>query len=113
MGRHDPRIETTHISHPDPSPPCIRVTAGNKTRNLMRTFPKLIPYRATPILLYHQIAETVPGDRILLSIPPERFRSQMKYLRDRGYTAVTLDELAQIENGGRADSRKVVAISFD
>lgn len=80
----------------------------------MSALPGLIPYRATPVLLYHQIAQMDhPEDRILLSIPPDRFRFQMKYLRDHGYTVVTLDELARIENGNQEYSAQAVAISFD
>lgn len=81
---------------------------------LITRFQRLIPYRSIPILLYHQIAEAAQKeDRILLSIPPDIFRSQMKYLHEKGYVSIMLDELAEIENNKKSDSRKLIAITFD
>jgi peptidoglycan/xylan/chitin deacetylase (PgdA/CDA1 family) len=80
----------------------------------MHRFLKLIPYRSVPILIYHQITETIhEEDRNLLSVPPITFESQIKYLHDNKYISITLDELAIIERNNKHDVRKRVAITFD
>lgn len=43
-----------------------------------------------PILMYHRIA-TVPGDRN--SLPPEKFKEQLDYLKKHGYHTITLNDL--------------------
>ena len=75
---------------------------------------QIIPYRSVPIIFYHQIVETIDEEnRILHSIPPDIFRSQMKYLHDRGYISISLDELESIDKNKKQDSRKLIAITFD
>ena len=70
---------------------------------------QIVPYKSVSILLYHQISEsTNKEDRILISIPPDIFRSQMKYLHDREYISITLYELPYIENNKEQDSRKYI-----
>lgn len=75
---------------------------------------KLFPYRSIPVLVYHQISEPIEKkDRVNLSMPPDMFMSQMKYLHDKGCVSITLDELAEIETNKKKDSRKLMAITFD
>lgn len=80
----------------------------------MLNLSRLTPSRSIPVLLYHHIAKTTRAeDPLRLGVPPETFRSQMKYLHDRGYASLTLDELAEIEKNQKPDTRKCIAITFD
>lgn len=64
-----------------------------------------------PILLYHD----VPPDRILPSesVPLDNFREQMDLLVKGGYTAVSLDDIAEWMEGKRELPAKPVCITFD
>ena len=75
---------------------------------------RLVPYKSIPVLVYHSIANrTNVEDPSRPFIPPDTFRSQMKYLYDRGYTTLTLDELVEKEKAKKRDTKKHIAISFD
>jgi len=75
---------------------------------------RLVPYKSIPVLVYHSIAKTTRvQDPFRLGDPPGTFRSQMKYLHDRGFTTLTLDELAEIEKDKKQGTRKRIAITFD
>ncbi|MBL7162634.1 MAG: polysaccharide deacetylase family protein [Anaerolineales bacterium] len=64
-----------------------------------------------PILLYYHIAESDPASRYYVS--PDDFQAQMAYLRDQGYTSITVSELTLVLiNGGELPARPVV-ITFD
>jgi len=66
--------------------------------------------RAVPILMYHRIID-IPGDRI--SMPPEKFAAQMRYLRDHGFHAVSLAALHRhLAESVPLPSRPVV-LTFD
>lgn len=47
-------------------------------------------YNRVPILMYHRIAD-VPGERN--SLPPEKFKDQLDYLKRHGFSTITLSEL--------------------
>jgi peptidoglycan/xylan/chitin deacetylase (PgdA/CDA1 family) len=69
--------------------------------------------RTLPILVYHQI---LPTASLLPNgydgIPRERFESQMRYLKDRGYTTLSMDEVVRFLEG-EAFPERSVAIHFD
>jgi peptidoglycan/xylan/chitin deacetylase (PgdA/CDA1 family) len=63
-----------------------------------------------PILLYHHISDTVDTQ---YNVKPENFAEQMKWLHDRGYSTITIADVARtILNGGDLPARPVV-ITFD
>jgi len=64
-----------------------------------------------PILLYFHISGNNPTSRYYVS--PDDFLAQMAYLRDQGYTSITISELTLVLiNGGELPARPVV-ITFD
>lgn len=63
-----------------------------------------------PILCYHSIAESKDNE-LLLS--PEKFKSQLKYLKDNGYTPITMDELNDFLKNNKTIPEKSVVITFD
>lgn len=64
--------------------------------------------KAVPVLMYHHVSP-VPG---LVTISPENFRAQMRWLAGHGYTTIGCDDLARFI-GGEPLPEKSVVISFD
>ena len=63
-----------------------------------------------PILMYHSISYEKEN---ILRIPKEKFRCQMKYLKDNNYTTLTLDELYSYMKTGKNLPNKPIVITFD
>lgn len=63
-----------------------------------------------PILMYHSIAYEKGND---VRIPKEKFREQMKFLKDNGYTSLTLDEVNDLFTSNFPVPKKSVVITFD
>lgn len=71
-----------------------------------------------PILMYHYISIPPAGStdkyRPGLSVAPDDFRAQMKWLRDNGYQTITLTQLAYALNIGRPRlPEKPIILTFD
>lgn len=65
-----------------------------------------------PILLYHHILDyTGPEERYYVS--PQAFKEQIAYLREQGYTAVTISQIALAITEGAPLPARPVAITFD
>jgi len=63
-----------------------------------------------PILMYHSISYEKEN---ILRLPKEKFRNQMKYLKDNNYTTLTLDELYRYMKTGKNLPSKPIVITFD
>ncbi|MEA2684061.1 MAG: hypothetical protein QOK05_2389 [Chloroflexota bacterium] len=68
-----------------------------------------------PIVMYHYIRTAAKTDRLgyNLSVTPDHFREQMHWLRDHGYTALTMREVDQVLAGRRTAPARPVALTFD
>ncbi|MCZ7567659.1 MAG: polysaccharide deacetylase family protein [Ardenticatenaceae bacterium] len=69
-----------------------------------------------PILMYHYISDVPPGAdkyRRDLSVSPADFRTQLAWLRDNGYTSISLRELADALTDGAPLPAKPVVLTFD
>ncbi|MCX8086131.1 MAG: polysaccharide deacetylase family protein [Rhodocyclaceae bacterium] len=64
--------------------------------------------RAVPVLMYHHVSPN-PG---LVTISPENFRAQMRYLAEHDWHTASLDELARFL-AGESLPKKSVVITFD
>ncbi len=64
-----------------------------------------------PILCYHNLNPTKPGS---MSMTPKKFASQMKYLKDNGFTVIPLKEAVEYLQGKR-DSlpKKAIVVTAD
>lgn len=63
-----------------------------------------------PVLCYHGIEPNGNNDLLL---EPKKFREQLKYLKDNGYTPITLSELYGYLKEDKAIPEKSVLITFD
>jgi len=63
-----------------------------------------------PILLYHHISDTLDSQ---YNVRPERFAEQMKWLYDRGYSTVTIADVARAVNEGFELPPRPVVLTFD
>jgi peptidoglycan/xylan/chitin deacetylase (PgdA/CDA1 family) len=68
-----------------------------------------------PILMYHRLAEPTGADPRYdgLCVAPRLFAEQMRYLRDEGFTTLSVGELVTAIREGREVAPRTVALSFD
>ncbi|MDQ6747796.1 MAG: polysaccharide deacetylase family protein [Candidatus Dormibacteraeota bacterium] len=68
-----------------------------------------------PIVMYHYIRTVSKADRVgwNLSVSPENFRAQMRWLRDHGYTTLTMRDVDLVLAGKRPLPDRPVALTFD
>ena len=64
-----------------------------------------------PVLMYHKIDENSKESK--LSVSPESFKAQMKFLRDNNYNVLSLSKLADLVKSKRPIPYKTVAVTFD
>ena len=65
-----------------------------------------------PILMYHSVCRNDKVDSEYY-LTPAKFESDLKYLKDNGYTAVFISELADYAEGKGSLPEKPVALTFD
>ncbi len=69
-----------------------------------------------PILMYHYISE-LPADadvyRVNLTVVPEMFEAQLRYLYEQGYHTVTLQDVYDALATGRPLPEKSIVLTFD
>jgi peptidoglycan/xylan/chitin deacetylase (PgdA/CDA1 family) len=68
---------------------------------------------AMPILMYHSIAERGPAPLARYRVAPKAFAAQLKFLRQSGYQALSLDEWAACIARCEPPQGKRVIITFD
>ena len=69
-----------------------------------------------PILMYHYISshpESADEIRLDLSLPPKRFEEHLRYLREHGYTTITLHDLALALQIGQPLPQRPIILTFD
>jgi peptidoglycan/xylan/chitin deacetylase (PgdA/CDA1 family) len=69
-----------------------------------------------PILMYHHIATPPPGAdavRVDLSVPPDVFDAEMKFLADQGFHTIHLTDLLNYFQSGAPLPPKPIIITFD
>ena len=78
-----------------------------------RTFtkdPLIHNNKSIPVLMYHSI-DYEEGNE--LRVPKEQFKEQMKYLKDNGYTTLTLNELYNFLEKNKPIPEKSIVITLD
>jgi len=69
-----------------------------------------------PILMYHYINTPPPNADAIrrdLSVPPERFREHLAYLKSQGYQTITLHDLVYALTRGTPLPPKPIILTFD
>ena len=72
----------------------------------------VLSHYTAPVLMYHYINNEEPL-RSRLGVSPESFERQMRFLRERKYNIVSLEELADLIKNKEKIPFKTVAITFD
>lgn len=66
--------------------------------------------RGVPVLYYHSVD---PSERNEVTISPERLKSQLQYIKDQGYTTLTMTELENYILNNKEIPEKSIVITFD
>ncbi len=66
--------------------------------------------KSIPVIMYHSI-DYEEGNE--LRVPKEKFREQMKYLKDSGYTTLTMDEVYGFMKNNKPVPEKSIVLTFD
>ena len=69
--------------------------------------------RPVPILMYHSISGRASSAFADFAVPPARFAEQVGAIREAGFRAVTMSELARLRRGGTWPAEPLVAVTFD
>ncbi len=72
--------------------------------------------KLVPILMYHQIRQAAPTEtrmEQLMSVSPDLFRQELQYLKDQGYTSISLADLVANAKTKKALPKKSIIITFD
>ncbi|HTY45850.1 MAG TPA: polysaccharide deacetylase family protein [Patescibacteria group bacterium] len=69
----------------------------------------LTPRYTVPILIYHEVSHK----KSLLSVTPENFEQQMRYLKAKGYRVISLGELAESIKERKKPFARSIVITFD
>ena len=67
------------------------------------------PCAAVPTLMYHHITNKTAN----IKVTPEWLRQQLTYLRDHGYTVISMAELNGFFDQGQGLPKKAVLLTFD
>lgn len=97
---------------PTPTPPPTPTPVPTPTP----TYPPPPEAVHVPILMYHYIGP-LPDDadelRRALNVEPEAFEAQLRYLREAGYTTVTLYDIYDALTMGKPLPPKPIVLTFD
>jgi peptidoglycan/xylan/chitin deacetylase (PgdA/CDA1 family) len=73
------------------------------------TSQQLQPVPFVPVLMYHQFTDKTTRE----SLPIEKFRQQVEWLHQEGFTTITISQLADAMEGHTPMPNKAVAITMD
>lgn len=99
-----------------PSPSGLVDTSPPPVPSALPTIISQPPLKAgiwVPILLYHYIRYSPDRAGIPLSVVPPDFQAQMQYLKDHGYSTITIRDLDLALLGRKGLPPKPVALTFD
>ena len=99
-----------------PTPTTVALSAGTTTSTLPVRLPADAEALRVPILMYHYVDATPPlggpyADGLTVRTPD--FEAEMKYLADKGYHPVTLEQVYATMAGLATLPAKPIAITFD
>jgi peptidoglycan/xylan/chitin deacetylase (PgdA/CDA1 family) len=85
---------------------------SNKLNTKYSTDSKDLVYNgeSIPVLMYHSVGD-IPGNELIIS--PVLLRQEMQWLKDNGYTTLTLKELYSFFENNNPVPKKSVVLTFD
>lgn len=69
-----------------------------------------VPKKGIPVLMYHMIGDVPDNDAVLLE---SHFREQMKFLKDKGFHPISLQQLYEYMAHGKPVPVRPVVLTFD
>lgn len=69
--------------------------------------------KSVPVLMYHSLEYVSSEPNNDLRVPKEKFREQMKFLKDNGYNTLTMEELYEFFKDNKPIPEKSVVLTFD
>ena len=66
--------------------------------------------RPVPVFMYHHVS---PHKSDMVTVTPDVFEAQMRFLAEAGYKTLSADELVEFAGGNLVIKEKAVAITFD
>ena len=118
-----PTPSPTHTPTATPTPTATFTPTPTATATHTPTPTPLLPTpdgvdreARVPILMYHHIEQPEPGADSLrydLSVSPQDFEAQLRYLRQEGYESITLNDLALYLTVGKPLPPRPIIITFD
>ncbi len=97
----------TPTPSPKPSPQPLSVGQLNSAYG---------PCTRLPVLMYHHVQDDQLAQKegyLKLNVNPTHFRSQMQYLKDKGYSVLTFKDLNNFFNTGAKIPRRAAVLTFD
>jgi peptidoglycan/xylan/chitin deacetylase (PgdA/CDA1 family) len=85
----------------------------------LQGLPQLVPPVGSvkvPIFIYHSVRPHIEGEdaeQEAYDVTPELLESELKYLKDNGYTTISPDQLELLIRGATTTPAKPVILSFD
>jgi len=74
----------------------------------------LVQRKKIPVLMYHRVVEDPPlGSRHGIWVTARQFESQLRSLKERGFSAITLREYRSCMRGDASWPRKPILLTFD
>ena len=73
----------------------------------------LPPPEGFPILEYHSITDNPDPRAEVYSVPPAEFSAQLDYLKENGYTTITLNDYMKTRRFGDPFPEKPIILTFD
>lgn len=109
-----PEVSTiTNIPTNTPSP---TATATPKPVTVESMSEEYGPCTKVNVLMYHHIQDEKTAKekgQMSLTVTPDFFRKHLQYLKDNGYSVITMAELKNFFNGGAVLPKKSVMITID
>lgn len=68
------------------------------------------PSKGLPVLMYHNVSDS---DADALNIPADKLELQFMYLKEKGYSGISLKQLKNLVNEGGKLPKKSVLLTFD
>jgi peptidoglycan/xylan/chitin deacetylase (PgdA/CDA1 family) len=114
----DAKVITTRSSSSVSSMPMRSSSSRARVSSKPAPPPAPVPFTGNiPILVYHHIRDTKPYPKSTwsykMSVSQPVFEKQMQWLKDKGYTTITLDEYLMMRAGTKMGIEKPVVITFD